>query len=197
MLKRLFDIFVSLTGLLLLLPLFFVIGLLVRFDSPGSVFYRQQRVGKNRRLFRIFKFRTMQLNSDSKGLLTVGGRDPRITRSGYFLRKYKLDELPQLLNVLIGDMSFVGPRPEVKKYVDLYTSQELQVLNVRPGITDFASLEYFSENQLLATSDDPETTYIQEIMPAKLKLSARYIEEASLLTDVKIMGRTILKIFSS
>ncbi len=197
MLKRLFDIFVSLTGLLLLLPLFFVIGLLVRFDSPGSVFYRQQRVGKNRRLFRIFKFRTMQLNSDSKGLLTVGGRDPRITRSGYFLRKYKLDELPQLLNVLIGDMSFVGPRPEVKKYVDLYTSKELQVLNVRPGITDFASLEYFSENQLLATSDDPETTYIQEIMPAKLKLSARYIEEASLLTDVKIMGRTILKIFSS
>lgn len=197
MLKRLFDIFVSLTGLLLLLPLFFVIGLLVRFDSPGSVFYRQQRVGKNRRLFRIFKFRTMQLNSDSKGLLTVGGRDPRITRSGYFLRKYKLDELPQLLNVLIGDMSFVGPRPEVKKYVDLYTSQELQVLNVRPGITDFASLEYFSENQLLATSDDPETTYIQEIMPAKLKLSARYIEEASLLTDVKIMGRTILKILSS
>ena len=139
----------------------------------------------------------MQLNSDSKGLLTVGGRDPRITRSGYFLRKYKLDELPQLLNVLIGDMSFVGPRPEVKKYVDLYTSKELQVLNVRPGITDFASLEYFSENQLLATSDDPETTYIQEIMPAKLKLSARYIEEASLLTDVKIMGRTILKIFSS
>jgi lipopolysaccharide/colanic/teichoic acid biosynthesis glycosyltransferase len=197
MLKRLFDIFVSLTGLLLLLPLFFVIGLLVRFDSPGSVLYRQQRVGKNRRLFRIFKFRTMQLNSDSKGLLTVGGRDPRITRSGYFLRKYKLDELPQLLNVLIGDMSFVGPRPEVKKYVDLYTSQELQVLNVRPGITDFASLEYFSENQLLATSDDPETTYIQEIMPAKLKLSARYIEEASLLTDVKIMGRTILKILSS
>lgn len=197
MLKRLFDIFVSLTGLLLLLPLFFVIGLLVRFDSPGSVFYRQQRVGKNRRLFRIFKFRTMQLNSDSKGLLTVGGRDPRITRSGYFLRKYKLDELPQLLNVLIGDMSFVGPRPEVKKYVDFYTSQELQVLNVRPGITDFASLEYFSENQLLATSDDPETTYIQEIMPAKLKLSARYIEEASLLTDVKIMGRTILKILSS
>jgi lipopolysaccharide/colanic/teichoic acid biosynthesis glycosyltransferase len=197
MLKRLFDIFVSLTGLLLLLPLFFVIGLLVRFDSPGSVFYRQQRVGKNRRLFRIFKFRTMQLNSDSKGLLTVGGRDPRITRSGYFLRKYKLDELPQLLNVLIGDMSFVGPRPEVKKYVDLYTSKELQVLNVRPGITDFASLEYFSENQLLATSDDPETTYIQEIMPAKLKLSARYIEEASLLTDVKIMGRTILKILSS
>jgi len=197
MLKRLFDIFVSLTGLLLLLPLFFVIGLLVRFDSPGSVFYRQQRVGKNRRLFRIFKFRTMQPNSDSKGLLTVGGRDPRITRIGYFLRKYKLDELPQLLNVLIGDMSFVGPRPEVKKYVDLYTPQELQVLNVRPGITDFASLEYFSENQLLANSDDPETTYIQEIMPAKLKLSARYIEEASLLTDVKIMGRTILKIFSS
>jgi lipopolysaccharide/colanic/teichoic acid biosynthesis glycosyltransferase len=197
MLKRLFDIFVSLTGLLLLLPLFFVIGLLVRFDSPGSVFYRQQRVGKNRRLFRIFKFRTMQPNSDSKGLLTVGGRDPRITRIGYFLRKYKLDELPQLLNVLIGDMSFVGPRPEVKKYVDLYTPQELQVLNVRPGITDFAALEYFSENQLLANSDDPETTYIQEIMPAKLKLSARYIEEASLLTDVKIMGRTILKIFIS
>ena len=139
----------------------------------------------------------MQPNSDSKGLLTVGGRDPRITRSGYFLRKYKLDELPQLLNVLIGDMSFVGPRPEVKKYVDLYTPQELQVLNVRPGITDYASLEYFSENELLATSDDPETTYIQEIMPAKLKLNARYIEEAGLLTDVKIMGRTILKIFTS
>jgi lipopolysaccharide/colanic/teichoic acid biosynthesis glycosyltransferase len=197
MLKRLFDIFVSFTGLLLLLPLFFIIGLVVRLGSPGSVFYRQQRVGKKGQLFRIFKFRTMQSNSDSKGLLTVGGRDPRITRSGYFLRKYKLDELPQLLNVLIGDMSFVGPRPEVKKYVDLYTPQELQVLNVRPGITDYASLEYFSENELLATSDDPETTYIQEIMPAKLKLNARYIEEAGLLTDVKIMGRTILKIFTS
>ncbi len=197
MLKRLFDIFVSFTGLLLLLPLFFIIGLVVRLGSPGSVFYRQQRVGKKGQLFRIFKFRTMQPNSDSKGLLTVGGRDPRITRSGYFLRKYKLDELPQLLNVLIGDMSFVGPRPEVKKYVDLYTPQELQVLNVRPGITDYASLEYFSENELLATSDDPETTYIQEIMPAKLKLNARYIEEAGLLTDVKIMGRTILKIFTS
>ena len=197
MLKRLFDIFVSFTGLLLLLPLFFIIGLVVRLGSPGSVFYRQQRVGKKGQLFRIFKFRTMQPNSDSKGLLTVGGRDPRITRSGYFLRKYKLDELPQLLNVLIGDMSFVGPRPEVKKYVDLYTPQELQVLNVRPGITDYASLEYFSENELLAISDDPETTYIQEIMPAKLKLNARYIEEAGLLTDVKIMGRTILKIFTS
>lgn len=197
MLKRLFDIFVSFTGLLLLLPLFLIIGLLVRLGSPGSVFYRQQRVGKKGQLFRIFKFRTMQPNSDSKGLLTVGGRDPRITRIGYFLRKYKLDELPQLVNVLIGDMSFVGPRPEVKKYVDLYTPQELQVLNVRPGITDYASLEYFSENELLATSDDPETTYIQEIMPAKLKLNARYIEEASLLTDLKIMGRTILKIFTS
>lgn len=197
MLKRLFDICASLTGLVLLFPLLFFIGLSVRLDSPGTIFYRQQRIGKNGRLFRIFKFRTMRPDSDSKGLLTVGGRDPRVTRSGYLLRKYKLDELPQLLNVLLGDMSLVGPRPEVKKYVDLYSPEQRLVLNVRPGITDYASLEYFKENDLLANSNDPEATYINEIMPAKLKLNARYIQEKGFLTDLKVIGKTFLKIFNS
>jgi lipopolysaccharide/colanic/teichoic acid biosynthesis glycosyltransferase len=133
-------------------------------------------------------------DADKKGLLTVGGRDPRITRAGYFLRKYKLDELPQLINVLLGDMSLVGPRPEVRKYVDLYTAEQRQVLSVRPGITDYASLEYFEENELLAKSENPEETYICEVMPAKLKLNARYIKDVSFLTDIKIIMRTILRI---
>ena len=137
----------------------------------------------------------MKPDSDKKGLLTVGGRDPRVTGIGYFLRKYKLDELPQLINVLVGDMSLVGPRPEVRKYVDLYSKEQLHVLDVQPGITDYASIEYSNENELLAKSADPEKTYIEEVMPAKLKLNMKYIEEKSLRTDLKIIFRTIGKIF--
>jgi lipopolysaccharide/colanic/teichoic acid biosynthesis glycosyltransferase len=197
MLKRFFDIAVSSVSLVILSPVLLLLAIAVAADSKGGVFYRQQRIGKNGKVFGIFKFRTMHPRSDAKGLLTVGGRDPRITRCGFFLRKYKLDELPQLLNVLIGHMSLVGPRPEVKKYVDLYTAEQLKVLSVRPGITDYASLEYFRENDLLANAENPEKTYIEEILPAKLKLNARYINEAGLVTDLKIIGRTLGRIFRS
>lgn len=196
MLKRLFDIVCSVVGLVLLSPLLITISLIILFTSAGGVFYRQERVGLNNRSFRLFKFRTMRTGSDKKGLLTVGGRDPRVTQVGYYLRKYKLDELPQLLNVALGSMSLVGPRPEVRKYVDLYNEEQKQVLSVKPGITDYASLEYFSENELLAASSDPENTYIQEIMPAKLALNKKYIAEASLFTDLKIILRTLHRIVS-
>jgi lipopolysaccharide/colanic/teichoic acid biosynthesis glycosyltransferase len=192
--KRLLDILASLIGLLILSPFLFILILWVGLSSKGGVFYLQERIGKFGKPFRLFKFRTMHTGSDKKGLLTVGGRDPRITTAGYYLRKYKLDELPQLLNVFIGDMSLVGPRPEVKKYVDLYSLEQRLVLNVKPGITDYASLEYFEENDLLAKSSEPEKTYIEEIMPAKLKLNARYITEAGLITDVKIICKTLMRI---
>jgi lipopolysaccharide/colanic/teichoic acid biosynthesis glycosyltransferase len=196
MLKRLFDILASFTGLLILLLPLLVIAIFVAFSGPGGVFYRQVRVGRYGKDFSLWKFRTMRPDSDKKGLLTVGGRDPRVTRIGYFLRKYKLDELPQLLNVLFGDMSLVGPRPEVRKYVDMYTDEQKKVLNVRPGITDYASIEYSNENELLAKSADPEKTYIEEVMPAKLKLNAKYVAEMGLMTDLKIIFRTIGKIVS-
>lgn len=193
--KRVFDIVMSLLGLMVLLPFFLLISLWIVLDSRGGVFYRQTRVGRYGKDFRLWKFRSMRPDSDKKGLLTVGGRDPRITRSGYFLRKYKLDELPQLINVLTGDMSFVGPRPEVRKYVDLYTQEQRKVLNVRPGITDLASLHYFEENELLAKSPDPEKTYIEEVMPAKLKLNLEYIDKANLGTDLGMIFKTIGRIF--
>ncbi len=194
MLKRLFDITLSFIGLLLLLPVFLTIALCIAFGSRGGVFFLQTRVGRYNNDFKLFKFRTMHTGSDKKGLLTVGGRDPRITAVGYYLRKYKLDELPQLLNVLFGSMSLVGPRPEVRKYVDLYTDEQKKVLLVKPGITDYASLEYFSENELLAQSSNPEQTYINEIMPAKLTLNKKYILEAGLITDLKIIARTLKRI---
>lgn len=158
------------------------------------LFYLQTRVGKNGKNFKLFKFRTMHLNADKKGLLTVGGRDPRVTAIGYYLRKYKIDELPQLLNVLAGTMSLVGPRPEVQKYVDLYSKEQQNVLLVKPGITDYASLQYINENELLAQSLNPEQTYITEIMPAKLALNAKYIKQQGILVDFKIIFNTILKI---
>ncbi|MGE0561438.1 MAG: sugar transferase [Flavobacteriales bacterium] len=195
MIKRFFDIIFSLIGLLFLLPFFILIGLIIVIDSKGGVFYQQNRVGKNSKDFGLFKFRTMKPDSDKKGLLTVGGRDPRITAIGYHLRKYKLDELPQLINVLIGDMSLVGPRPEVRKYVDLYDKEQLQVLQVKPGITDYASIEYFNENELLGKSSNPEETYIKEVMPEKLRINLKYIEEYSIFTDFKIIFKTIGKIF--
>jgi lipopolysaccharide/colanic/teichoic acid biosynthesis glycosyltransferase len=192
--KRLFDILASLFGLIILFPFLFIISICVLFSSPGGIFYRQVRVGKNGKDFLLWKFRTMKPDSDKKGLLTVGGRDPRVTGIGYFLRKYKLDELPQLFNVLSGEMSLVGPRPEVRKYVEMYSPEQLKVLEVKPGITDYASIEYSKENELLAKSSDPEKTYIEEIMPAKLKLNMKYIEEKSFWTDLKIIFRTVGKI---
>lgn len=193
--KRVFDIVCSFFGLLLLSPLLLIVALLVVTTSRGGVFYRQVRVGRNFRNFKILKFRSMRPDSDKKGLLTVGSKDNRVTKVGYFIRKYKIDELPQLINVLVGDMSFVGPRPEVPKYVEMYNEEQRKVLSVRPGITDYASIEYRNENDILAKSDNPEQTYIDEVMPAKLKLNLRYISEMSFKTDLKIIFGTIFKIF--
>jgi lipopolysaccharide/colanic/teichoic acid biosynthesis glycosyltransferase len=164
------------------------------FSSRGGIFYIQERIGKDEQPFGLFKFRTMRKNSDQLGKLTVGMRDPRITGIGYFLRKYKLDEFPQFINVLFGTMSVVGPRPEVKEYVDLYTEEQRKVLNVKPGITDYASLEYFEENELLGKSDDPRKTYIEEIMPAKLALNKKYAANPGVIQDLKIIWKTFLKI---
>jgi lipopolysaccharide/colanic/teichoic acid biosynthesis glycosyltransferase len=196
MIKRLFDLMITIPMLLLVSPFFLIIALLIKLGSNGPVFYMQTRVGLNSSDFKIFKFRTMHVNADKAGLLTVGGRDPRVTPIGFFLRKYKLDELPQLLNVLFGSMSLVGPRPEVRKYVDLYNADQQKVLSVKPGITDYASIEYSEENELLAKSNDPERTYIDEIMPAKLLLNQKYIAEKSLATDIKIIWLTFKKIIS-
>lgn len=196
MLKRLFDILCSLIGIIILLPFYLLIAIAVAVDSPGGVFYFQTRVGKGGKDFKLFKFRTMVTGADRKGLITVGSRDSRVTRVGYYLRKYKLDELPQLFNVLLGDMSLVGPRPEVRKYVDMYTPEQMMVLSVRPGITDYASIEFSNENEILAAAADPDAEYIHKIMPAKLELNLRYIREQGVLTDIKLILRTIGKIVS-
>ncbi|MBR5029379.1 MAG: sugar transferase [Bacteroidales bacterium] len=192
--KRIFDIFFSFSGLLLLSPLFLVLAVWISLDSRGGVFYRQLRVGRGNRDFRLIKFRSMRTDADKAGLITVGGHDPRITRSGYFIRKYKLDELSQLINVLKGDMSFVGPRPEVRKYVDMYTPEQLHVLDVRPGITDEASIRYRNENELLATADDPERFYIETVMPDKLRINLEYVQNHSLWGDIKLIFRTLKKV---
>lgn len=194
MLKRSFDICCSLIGLIFLAPFLVIISLFIIVNNGFPIFYLQTRVGKNNNDFKLFKFRTMYKDADKKGLLTVGGRDPRVTPIGYYLRKYKLDELPQLLNVLFGSMSLVGPRPEVRKYVDLYNEEQKLVLNAKPGITDLASLEYINENELLAHSLNPEETYIKEIMPAKLELNKSYINTQGLYTDLGIIFKTIAKI---
>lgn len=194
MIKRIFDIFFSVFGLIILAPFFIFISILIIFDSRGSVFYKQKRVGKGNIDFSMLKFRTMRIGSDKKGLLTIGDKDNRITKVGYLLRKYKIDELPQLFNILKGDMSFVGPRPEVRKYVDLYDKEQLIVFSVRPGLTDYSSLFYINESELLSQSVNPEETYINIILPAKLKLCEKYIIDSSLKTDIKIITKTILKI---
>lgn len=194
MLKRTFDIVASGLGLLALAPLFAVVALWIKCDSQGSVFYRQVRVGRGNRDFRLFKFRSMRPDSDRLGLITVGGRDPRVTRSGYYIRKYKLDELPQLINVFIGDMSLVGPRPEVRRYVDLYTPEQMRVLEARPGITSLASIRYRNENDLLASSDNPNRTYIEQIMPDKVAIDLGYVENATFANDIKIIFRTFAEI---
>lgn len=195
MLKRAFDFTFSMVLILILSPVLIFISVWIVFDSRGGVIYTQQRAGKNNEDFSIYKFRTMHTGADKKGLLTVGMKDNRITKAGYFLRKYKLDELPQLFNVLIGNMSFVGPRPEVRKYVLLYTTPQLKVLSVKPGITDYASILYANENEVLASSADPEREYINTIMPAKLELNLKYINEQSFFTDIKILFQTVTKIF--
>ncbi|MCX4290768.1 MAG: sugar transferase [Odoribacter sp.] len=192
--KRIFDVVASGLGLLVLSPFFLLLAVWIKLDSAGPVFYRQVRVGRYNRNFRLFKFRSMRVGSDKKGLITVGGRDPRVTRSGYFIRKYKLDELPQLINVLLGDMSLVGPRPEVRKYVEMYTSEQLHVLDVRPGITDMASIRYRNENELLAEAEDPEAYYIRKIMPDKLKINLEYVAKHSFWLDMKLIFKTITEV---
>lgn len=191
---RFFDFILSLVGLVVLAPIFIVLAIWIKTDSKGPVFYKQVRVGQNGIDFGLFKFRSMVIDADKKGLITVGGRDPRITRSGYFIRKYKLDELPQLINVLVGDMSLVGPRPEVRKYVELYTDEQQKVLSVKPGITDYASIEYMDENEILGKSNDPEKTYIEEIMPEKIKYNMKYIQNKNVSEYFKIIFLTLLKI---
>ena len=191
---RFFDFVLSLVGLVILAPIFIVLAVWIKIDSVGPVFYKQIRVGQNGKDFGLFKFRSMVVDADKKGLITVGGRDPRITRSGYFIRKYKLDELPQLINVLVGDMSLVGPRPEVRKYVELYDDEQNKVLSVKPGITDYASIEYMDENEILGKSTDPEKTYIEEIMSEKIKYNMKYIKNRSLIEYFKIIFLTVLKI---
>lgn len=189
--KRLFDIVCSFFGLVFLSWLFVFVALWVGLSSRGGVFYRQRRVGRCNRDFTIYKFRSMRVNSDSQGLLTIGGRDGRITKAGVFIRKYKLDELPQLFNVLRGDMSFVGPRPEVRKYVELYTEEQKKVLTIRPGITSLSSIKYRNENEILSRSDNPEQYYIDVIMQDKLAIELDYLEQRSLLTDIKVIFQTI------
>ncbi|GEN76159.1 sugar transferase [Chryseobacterium hagamense] len=192
--KRLFDIISSSTGLIILSPIFLFLAIWIKFDSQGPVFYRQVRVGKKGKDFRIFKFRSMHQGSDKKGLITIGGKDPRVTKSGYFIRKYKLDEFPQLINVLVGDMSIVGPRPEVRKYVNLYTKEQLKVLSVKPGITDTASIKYRNENEMLENAENPNKMYMEVIMPDKLKYNLEYINNQSFLYDLKLIFLTIKEI---
>jgi len=195
--KRFFDLLFTLSGLLILSPVFLFIAIWIKLDSPGPVFFRQERVGRNGKIFRIFKFRSMCLDAEAKGRQITVGEDPRITFSGRFLRKSKLDELPQLVNVLLGEMSLVGPRPEVPLYVALYPEamREL-VLSVPPGITDYASIEYKDENAILGLAEDPDKAYIEQVMPAKLKLNERYVTERSLWVDFKVVLTTLKAIIS-
>ena len=194
MLKRIFDFLLALIGILFLLPLFILISVFIKVDSSEPIFYKQIRVGKNNKDFKLLKFRTMASGSDKQGLITVGNNDSRITKPGAFLRKYKLDELPQLINVLIGDMSLVGPRPEVRKYVSLYSEKQLNILSIKPGITDIASIKFSNENELLKGQDEPEKFYIETIMPEKLKLNLEYINKMSFFYDLKLIFMTIQKI---
>ena len=193
MLKRIFDITLSLFGLIILLPFMLIIAILIKFDSKGTVFFKQIRITKGGKEFKIFKYRNMKVGSDKYSQITVG-KDERITKIGSFLRKYKLDEIPQLINVLIGDMSLVGPRPEVPKYVALYTDEQKEILKVRAGITDYASIEFSNENDLLALEKDSEKAYIEKIMPKKIELNKKYLSEISMLTDIRIILLTIKKI---
>ena len=192
--KRLFDVVASGFGLILLSPLFLLVFIWIKMDSKGPVFFRQIRVGRGNKDFRIYKFRTMRIGSDKGSLITVGGHDSRITRSGYFLRKTKIDELPQLINVFIGDMSLVGPRPEVRHYVDYWTPEQMHVLDVRPGITDPASIRYRNENELLEKTENPEQYYIDVIMQDKIKLYLNYVDNHGFWYDLKLIFQTLYSI---
>lgn len=191
---RFFDILFSALGLIVLSPLFLVLYLLIRLESRGGGFYSQQRIGRGGKPFRLYKFRSMRVGSDKKGLITIGEHDNRITRTGAFIRRYKLDELPQLWNVLTGDMSLVGPRPEVEKYTSLYTPEQRRVLDVRPGITDWASIEYVDENRILGEASDPDKAYVEQIMPAKIALNMRYINHRTVSEYFRIIFATFVGI---
>lgn len=195
MIKRLFDFTASLIGLMILSPLLVLVSILIILDSKGPIFYYQTRVGRHNKDFKLVKFRTMRPNADKSGLLTISSRDNRITQIGYYLRKYKIDELPQLINVLIGDMSLVGPRPEVRKYVNIYTKEQLKVLTVKPGITDLASIRYSDENVLLGNQANPEKFYIETVLQDKLNLNLEYVKNNSFYNDIKIILSTIIKIW--
>ncbi len=193
---RFFDFLFSLFGLIPLSPVFLILYIAIRLESKGNGFYKQTRVGRYGKDFNVIKFRSMRTGADKQGLITVGGRDPRITRVGYFIRKYKLDELPQLFNVLKGDMSLVGPRPEVRKYVDLYTEEQRRVLSVRPGITDYASIEYVDENTILGKAKDPDKVYVEQIIPDKIRYNMKYINNRSVKEYFKIIVLTLWNIVS-
>jgi lipopolysaccharide/colanic/teichoic acid biosynthesis glycosyltransferase len=192
--KRTVDICISLLILVLFLPFGLLLMLFISLESAGGVFYLQERVGRNGQLFKLIKFRSMRPNADKGSQITIGNRDPRITRTGFFIRRFKLDEFPQFINVIKGDMSIVGPRPEVPHYVKLYTAEQKKVLAAKPGITDYASLAYFNENEILARAADPQKVYLEQIMPAKIELNQRYLSDPSLLKDFKIIWLTALKI---
>lgn len=189
--KRIFDIGASFFGLVILSPILLLIAIFIKIDSKGPVFFKQQRVGKNKKVFEIYKFRTMVTDAEKIGKQITIGNDSRITNVGKFIRKCKLDELPQLLNVLRGEMSLVGPRPEVPRYVDLYDEYQEQILLVKPGITDYASIEFRNENEILGGSINPEKTYISEVMPVKIDLNLKYIKKISLIEDVHLILKTI------
>ncbi|MCE2787690.1 MAG: sugar transferase [Sphingobacteriales bacterium] len=178
------------------MPFFLLTWAFIRLDSKGGAIYKQTRVGLNNKDFKLFKFRSMFKDAEKRGQLTVGMRDQRITKVGYYIRRYKLDELPQLFNVLNGSMSIVGPRPELRKYVNYYNAEQMRVLSVKPGITDFASIKYFKENELLGKSPDPEKEYLEVIMPEKLKLNLQYIEQQTFAGDLKIIFNTILTLLA-
>ena len=193
---RFFDVIFSLVGIVILLPFFFIIYLLIAIESKGGGFYRQIRVGKNGRDFNLLKFRSMRVGSDKKGLITVGEKDSRMTKMGVFIRRYKIDELPQLFNVLKGDMSIVGPRPGLRHFVELYTIEQLKVLSVRPGITDYASIEYVDENKILDSAANPEKVYVEQIMPHKIQLNMKYIQNQNLKEYLKVIFLTVFQIFN-
>ncbi len=191
---RFLDFLFSLMGIIVLMPIFLILYIAICLESKGGGFYKQKRVGRDGKDFFVYKFRSMRVGSDQKGLITVGGRDPRITKIGYFIRKYKLDELPQLFNVLKGDMSLVGPRPEVRKYVDLYSEEQRKVLSVRPGITDYASIEYVDENTILGQAEDPDKAYVEQIMPDKIRYNMKYINKQTVGEYFKIIFLTLWSI---
>ena len=196
MIKRTFDVVFSLFGLIFLLPLLLLLAIIIKIDSKGPVFFVQGRVGQNNCDFNIFKFRTMKIQSQQKGLLTLGNHDSRVTKVGYFLRRYKIDEFPQLINILKGDMSFVGPRPELRYYVNFYSEDDMKIFQVRPGITGLASLKYRNEVELLKAADNTEELFIKTIIPDKLKFNKEYIKNRNFFFDLKLIGLTIIKVIA-